>query len=67
MHAPETRSSQYDAYFINGAGYVVGVASIASADKQEALHTARRLLARPKCLCLELWHQDRCIAIVDPD
>jgi hypothetical protein len=66
MHAPENRSTQYDAYFINGAGYIVGVASIASADRQEALYAARHLVTRPKCLCIELWHQDRCIAVVDP-
>lgn len=68
MSAPATLSARYDAYVINGAGHIIGVEPIMSASEQDALSEARqRLLRHAKCLCIELWNEQRCIAVVERD
>jgi hypothetical protein len=68
MPAPTTHSARYDAYVVNGAGHIIGVEPIISASEQDALSGARqRLLMHAKCLCIELWDEQRCIAVVERD
>ena len=55
----------YSAYFVNDAGHIVGVASIASRTDDEVLVAGRRLLAGTKFPCMEIWNFTHCVAIVD--
>jgi hypothetical protein len=68
MPAPATHSARYDAYLVNGAGHVIGVEPIMSSTKHEALNSARqRLRTLATCLRIELWDEQRCIAVVERD
>ena len=68
MPAPGPYSAQYDAYFVNGAGHIIGVEPIVSSSEYDALKSAhQRLLTHAKCLCIELWNEQRCIAVIERD
>jgi hypothetical protein len=68
MPAPARHSAQYDAYLVNGAGHIIGVESIMSSSKHDALNSARqRLQTHAKCLCIELWDEQHCVAVVERD
>jgi hypothetical protein len=64
--APATHPARYDVYLVNGAGHIIGVESIMSSSKHAALNNAhQRLQAHAKCLCIELWDEQHCIAVVE--
>jgi len=55
----------YNAYFVNDAGHIVGVVSIWSSTDDEALLAGRGLLVRSMFPCMEIWNRTHCVAIVD--
>ena len=68
MPAPAPHSAQYDAYLVNGAGHIISVEPIVSSSENDALKSAhQRLLTNAKCLCIELWDEQRCIAVIERD
>ena len=57
--------ADYSAYFVNEAGHIVGVESIASRTEDEAVIAGPPHLRSTRFSRMEIWDLTQCIAIVN--